>query len=134
MDNHTLTVIPGTWTVEEFDKRVRGFRAALVAYGDVFKVEAASAPAPASEEKKPQRAGPFHFHSRRSFKGQVVDIVTKLKVGDAIFVPTLHVNKFQSRICSAVYDHRNETGAALYVRTTGVRAGDNTGVRVERVA
>ena len=34
----TLTVNPGEMTLDEFDRAVRGFRAKLQAYGDVFKM------------------------------------------------------------------------------------------------
>ena len=129
MDNHTLTVIPGTWTVEEFDKRVRGFRAALVAYGDVFKDEAA----PAQKSKK-ERARPFGASIRQSFRGQVLGVIAKLKVGQMTFFPHEDVDNGQRRICNAVYDHRRLTGEALYVRTSRVTVGNTPGVRVMRVA
>lgn len=133
MDNHTLTVIPGTWTVDEFDKRVRGLRAALIAYGDVFKAEAAPAPAPAPVQKKP-RAVPVGVSIRQSFRSQVLGVVTKLKVGEMAFIPHEDARYAQRHICNSVYDHRRLTGKALHVRTSKVEAGETTGVRVMRVA
>jgi hypothetical protein len=133
MDNHTLTVIPGTWTVDEFDKRVRGFRAALIAYGDVFKGEAAPAPAAAKKPKK-ERARPFGVSIRQSFRGQVLGVITKLKVGQMTFFPHVETDHTQRRICNAVYDHRRLTGENLHIRTSRVTVGNTPGVRVMRVA
>lgn len=135
MDNHTLTVIPGTWTVEEFDKRVRGFRAALIAYGDVFKADTAPVPAPApAPVQKKQRAAPVGVPIRQSFRSQLLGVITKLKVGETAFIPHEDVRYAQRHICNSVYDHRRLTGKALHVRTSKVEAGDTTGVRVMRVA
>ena len=134
MDNHTLTVIPGTWTVDEFDKRVRGLRAALIAYGDVFKVTAAPAPAPVPVAKKP-RAKPVGERLATSYHKDILSILTRLKVGEVTFFPHVDPKYAQLRICTAACDYRKKANKALHVRTTRTLSPNGSpGVRVKRVA
>ena len=134
MDNHTLTVIPGTWTVEDFDKRVRGFRAALVAYGDVFKMTVAPAPTPVPVPKKP-RAKPVGARLGTSYHSDILSILSRLKVGEVTFFPHVDPKYAQSRICTAACDYRRKQKKMLHVRTTRTLSPNGSpGVRVKRVA
>ena len=137
-DNHTLTVIPEMWTVEEFDKRVRGFRAALIAYGDVFKAAAAPAPVPAPVPvpvpKKP-RAKPVGERLGTSYHKDILSILTRLKVGEVTFFPHVDPKYAQLRICTAACDYRKKVKKVLHVRTTRTLTPNGSpGVRVKRVA
>jgi hypothetical protein len=132
--NDLVFMVPANeWTVEEFERQMRGFRAKLIAFGDVFKGEAAPVAVPAKKPKK-ERARPLGVTIRQSYRGQVLGVITKLAVGQMTFFPHADTDHTQRRICNAVYDHRKLTGEKLHVRTSCVKDGDTTGVRVMRIA
>lgn len=149
MDNHTLTVIPGMWTVEEFDKRVRGFRAALIAYGDVFKTDTgpvlAQSKAPAARSiplgdivalpsdgvdptirKTPVVLG--------EFRHQVLNAVLALKLNERIFVRHKSPRRAQSAVLNRVLQYSKQTNQTIRVTTAIAPAGETPGLYIRRVA
>ena len=149
MDNHTLTVIPGTWTVEEFDKRVRGFRAALIAYGDVFKADTApvlaqpKAPAaqsiplgdivalPSDGVDPTIRKTPVVLGE---FRHQVLNAVLALKLNERIFVRHKSPRRAQSAVLNRVLQYSRQTNQTIRVTTAIAPAGETPGLYIRRVA
>lgn len=157
MDNHTLTVIPGTWTVDEFDKRVRGLRAALIAYGDVFKVDAAPVsvltPVPTLVQPKAPAAQTIPLGEivalpsdgvdvtiRKvpavlgEFRHQVLTAVLGLKLGERIFVHHKAPRRAQSAVLNRVQQYCKQTNQTVRVTTAIAPVGENPGLYIRRVA
>lgn len=146
MTKLTLTVPVQEWTLDQFDREVRGFRAMLVAYGDVFKAEAAPVQ-PASVVVQPVAkpvAETVVLKPRvsrkvrrkvfaRGFSGQVIQNVLKLQPGEAAFIPHDKPAKAQVQALTAVQAFRKLMKKELRIRTSVVTAGSNTGVQVRRV-
>jgi len=158
MDNHTLTVIPGTWTVDEFDKRVRGLRAALIAYGDVFKTNAApvvvaQAPTPVLVQPKAPTAQPIPLGEivalpsdgidvairnvpavQGEFRHRVLTAVLELKLGERIFVHHKAPRRAQSAVLNRVQQYCKQTNQTVRVTTAIAPVGENPGLYIRRVA
>lgn len=157
MDHHTLTVIPNTWTVEEFDRQVRGFRAALLAYGDVFKADAqpvpVSTPAPALVKLKAPTAAPVPLGEivalpsdgvdvtkpkvpavQGEFRHRVLRAVLALKLGERIFVHHKAPRRAQTAVLNRVQQYSKKTNQLVRVTTAIAPAGENPGLYIRRVA
>lgn len=157
MDNHTLTVIPGTWTVDEFDRRVRGFRAALIAYGDVFKTDTVPvvvhAPVTGSVQPKVPTAQPVPLGEivvlpsdgidvtirnvpavQGEFRHRVLTAVLGLKLGERIFVNHKSPRRAQSAVLNRVQQYCKQTNQTVRVTTAIAPVGENPGLYIRRVA
>ena len=157
MDNHTLTVIPNTWTVDEFDRQVRGFRAALLAFGDVFKADTTPVPvltpAPVLVQPKAPAARSIPLGDivalpsdgvdptiRKTpvvlgeFRHQVLNAVLALKLNERIFVRHKSPRRAQSAVLNRVLQYSRQTNQTIRVTTAIAPAGETPGLYIRRVA
>jgi hypothetical protein len=136
MNDLVFTVPAAEWTVEEFDRQVRGFKAKLVAFGDVFIT------APVTEAKPEPAAQPVAKRDYRQdnldkhwgFSAEVVRKVLELKPFETIFVEHSNPPLAQARALTALCQFRKEAGEAVYIRTSRVMKGERRGIQIRRVA
>lgn len=127
--NDLVFMVPANeWTVEEFERQMRGFRAKLIAFGDVFVVP--QQPVEVANESK----GTLLFVKEPSFSTAIVKQVLDMKVHDTIFVENSNPKLTQVRSLTAVSAFRKKTKSALYIRTSMVTKGDKRGVQIKRIA
>jgi hypothetical protein len=136
MNDLVFTVPANEWTVEEFDRQVRGFKAKLVAFGDVFiaepVVEAKPEPAADPVAKRDYRQDNLDKHW--GFSAEVVRKVLELKPFETIFVEHSNPPLAQARALTALCQFRKEAGEAVYIRTSRVMKGERRGIQIRRVA
>lgn len=136
MNDLVFTVPAKEWTVEEFDRQVRGFKAKLVAFGDVFIAASVTEAKPEPEvqpvAKRDYRQDNLDKHW--GFSAEVVRKVLDLKPFETIFMEHPNPPLAQARALTALCQFRKESGDAVYIRTSRVIKGERRGIQIRRVA
>jgi hypothetical protein len=136
MNDLVFTVPAKEWTVEEFDRQVRGFKAKLVAFGDVFIAAPVTEakPEPVAQPAAKQDYRQDNLDKHWGFSAEVVRRVLDLKPFETIFMEHPNPALAQARALTALCQFRKETGDAVYIRTSRVVKGERRGVQIRRVA
>jgi hypothetical protein len=128
------------WTVEEFDRQMRGFRAKLVAFGDVF-TERQPEKQPEQKPAKGMRVSSVDAMEAdgcdwrgANFRAEVIRQVLKLKPMQTILIESSVPHAAQKQVLNSLNYFRKMTEQHVYVRTSVITKGDKRGVQVRRVA
>jgi len=136
MNDLVFTVPAKEWTVEEFDRQVRGFKAKLVAFGDVFVGQQPEKPVVPGTKSSQVEAAEVNGMPWRgsSFSAEIVQRVLKMKPTETIFLEYNSPRLAQKRALNAVNYFRQITNEHVYIRTSMVTKGEKRGVQIRRVA